>query len=551
MKLFTFFKLHHVTKLLSRQFRSIASAAFIISITSLVSRFLGLVRDHALAYKFGAGQELDIYYAAFRLPDLLFNLLVLGALSAGFIPVFTSYLTTRKENQSIEGSDNSWELVNILFHVLVITIAIISCILIVIAPMLTKFLVPGFNDSAMHFTTRLTQIMFLSPFFLSISSLFGGVLQSFKRFFVYSLAPIMYNFGIIVGVIYFYDMFDLYGLAYGVVLGAFLHMAIQIPFIYQLGYRYQFLLNLKHKGLRKIVKLMIPRTLGLAIVQVNLIVITILASALGPGSLSVFNLANNLQNVPIGLFGISFAIASFPALAQFAEQKNWKAFGQTFSSTTRQILFFVVPMTMLFIIFRSQIVRLVLGSGSFDWSDTILTFRALGIFSLSLFAQSLIPLLARTFYTLHDSKTPFIIALVSMIINIALSYILGHFYGILGLVWAFTLSAILQFVMLWISLYSKVGNLNSGPIIIVFGKLLIATGIMGIFAQGMKMGLGIYLNIDTVIGIFSQTVIASGVGGLVFLLMSVYLKVPEVLVFKKAINRRLFKRIDIPQDSIE
>lgn len=551
IQVINFFKFHRVTALLSRQFRTIASAAFIISVTSLVSRVLGLIRDHALAFKFGAGQDLDIYYAAFRVPDLLYNLLVLGALSAGFIPIFTSYLRVQDQNQEINGTKKAWDLVNILFHVLVFVIGGVSILLVLTAPYFVEYLVPGFDEVALDKTIRLTQIMFLSPFFLSLSSLFGGILQSFKRFFVYSLAPIVYNIGIIIGVLYFYDIFGLNGLAYGVVLGAFFHMLIQIPFVFKLGYNYKWLIDLKNTGLRKILTMMIPRTMGLAIVQINLIVVTILASKFGEGSLSIFNFANNLQSVPIGLFGISFAIASFPTLSQYADQKNWKGFSHTFSSTTRQIIFFIVPITVLYIIFRAQIVRLVLGSGAFNWEDTVLTLRALGLFSISLFAQSLIPLLARTFYTLQDSKTPFVIAFVAMVLNITLSIILGNEYGILGLVAAFSIAAVLQFIMLWISLYSKVGNLHSLPIVISTGKVLLASLAMGTFAQGIKVYIGTYININTVPGILLQTGVASIIGLIIFMIVSHVLGNKEMEIFYKAINRRLFKRIDIPQGKIE
>lgn len=549
-KIFTYFTLQ-ATKLLGKQFRSIATAAFIISFTSLVSRFLGLIRDHALAYKFGASQSLDIYYAAFRVPDLLYNLLVLGALSAGFIPVFAKYLKVEDHNQDIHGTRRAWDLVNILFHLLVIVIAVVSIIMVFITPYIMPWLVPGFDEVALTETVRLTQIMFLSPLFLSVSSLFGGVLQSFKRFFVYSLAPIMYNVGIIVGVLYFYDLMGLTGLAFGVVLGAFLHMTIQVPFVFGLGYRYRFLVDLKNKGLRRILVMMVPRTLGLAVVQLNLIVVTILASRLAHGSLSIFNFANNLQSVPIGLFGISFAIAAFPTLSQYAQKEDWNNFAKTFSSTIRQIIFFIIPISVLFFIFRAQIVRLVLGSGAFGWSDTIMTFQALGIFTISLFAQALIPLLARAFYTLEDSKTPFVIALLAMVINTILSFVLGEMYGILGLVSAFTISAILQFVILWIALYSKVGNLNTGPVFVSVGKVVFASVLMGIFAQGLKLTLGGYLNIDTVAGILTQTVVASVVALCIFIVVSLYIRNREMILFKEAINRKLFKRADIPQEHIE
>jgi len=547
---FKLFKLHKVTRILSRQFRSIASAAFVISIAGLVSRILGLVRDHALAYKFGASEILDVYYAAFRIPDLLFNLLVLGALSAGFIPVFTGLLKVDDENQHIDATASAWKLVNNIFHLLIIAMGFLSIILMLAAPYIMKYLVPGFNAEQMEQTVHLTQIMLLSPFFLSMSSLFGGVLQSFKRFFIYSLAPIVYNVGIIIGVLYFYDWFNIIGLAYGVVLGAALHMLIQVPFVFALGYRHQWIFDLKNRDVRKILRMMVPRTLGLAVTQFNLVIITIIASTLEQGSLAVFNFANNLQSVPIGLFGIAFAIASFPTLSQYADKEKWQEFAHTFSSTARQILFFVIPVSVLFFIFRAQIVRLVLGRGAFDWQDTILTFTALGIFSISLFAQSLIPLLARTFYSVHDTKTPFFTAAISMIINAVLSFVLAERFGLLGLVSAFTISSILQLIILWIALYAKIGILYMGKLLYAVGKILVATFFMGIAAQGAKYYIGAFGDINTFVEILMQTVAAGAVGLAVFIAISTYLKNEEILVFRAAINRRLLKRTELVQEVI-
>jgi len=194
-----------------------------------MSRALGILRDRVLAGEFGAGSELDMYFAAFRIPDLLFNLLVLGALSAGFIPVFTTYLSNKKK---------AWELVNIILNLIFVALVLITILLIILTPWLVKLITPGFSLEQLQITATLTRIMFLSPIFLAISGIFGSVLQSFKRFFIFSLAPIMYNVGIIIGALFFVPYLGIYGLAWGVVFGAMLHMAIQFPLIIYLGYRY-------------------------------------------------------------------------------------------------------------------------------------------------------------------------------------------------------------------------------------------------------------------------------------------------------------------------
>ena len=274
-------------------------------------------------------------------------------------------------------------------------------------------------------TVVLTRIMFLSPLFLGMSSILSGVLQYFRRFFIYSLAPILYNLGIIFGIVFLVPRMGLVGLAWGVVGGAFLHFMIQLPSAIYSGFRFKGILSF-HQGIRQIIKLTIPRTIGLAGSQINYVVITAIASGLAVGSIAIFNLANNLQYVPIGIIGISFAMAVFPRLADSSAEENKENFSKDFSSVFSQILYLVLPITAIFFILRAQIIRLILGTGQFGWADTRLTAAALGIFAFSVFAQSLIPLISRAFYSLNDTKTPVSISLVSIGLNIALSF---------GLVW--------------------------------------------------------------------------------------------------------------------
>ena len=313
-----------IRRLFGGQTKTITAAAIIIGSASLVSRLLGVLRDRVLAGEFGAGAELDMYYAAFRIPDLVFNLLVLGALSAGFIPVFSGYLKNKKE---------AWELVNVATNALGIALLLLTALLLLITPLLMRMITPGFDSTQLEITSQLARIMFLSPLLLGISAIWGGVLQSLRQFFIYSLAPIVYNVGIIIGALYFVPSLGVYGLAWGVVLGAGLHMLIQLPPVLRLGYRYRPVIDFEHRGFRKIVAMMLPRTLGLLTSQLNFLVITIIGSTLAAGSIAIFNLANNLQSFPLGIFGISFAIAAFPTLSELADKK--RDFIRVFSTTVR------------------------------------------------------------------------------------------------------------------------------------------------------------------------------------------------------------------------
>ena len=268
---------------------SVISAAFIITVAGLASRILGLLRDRLLASTFGAGDTLDIYYAAFRIPDLIYNLLIFGALSAAFIPVFTSLIS--KENK-----DEAWELANGVLNLAAIFIISLSLIFAIFAPFIMKIITPGFSSEKIQSVVLFTRIMFLSPFFLGLSGIFGGILTSFKRFMMYSLAPLFYNLGIIFGIIFFVHFFGSIGLAWSVVLGAFLHMMIQYPAARKLGYKFSWnvVAALKNASVKKIFFLMIPQTMGVAIIQINLLIITIFASFLPSGSLSIFNFSQNL-----------------------------------------------------------------------------------------------------------------------------------------------------------------------------------------------------------------------------------------------------------------
>lgn len=524
-------------KLFNSQAKTITSAAIILGAASLVSRLLGVLRDRVLAGEFGAGSELDIYYAAFRIPDLVFNLLVLGALSAGFIPIFASYIKNKKK---------SWELVNVMLNVMFFAVILISLLLIVLAPWLSKIIAPGFTKSQLVLTTTLTRIMLLSPIFLGISGIFGSVLQSYKRFFLYSLAPILYNIGIIIGALFFTKNLGITGLAWGVVLGACMHMLIQMIAVISLGYRYRFSFDINHKGLRQIFKMMVPRALGLVITQINLLVITIIGSTLAVGSITVFNLASNIQSFPLGLFGVSFAIAVFPTLSELTKKKN--KFIETFSLTVRQILYLIIPASVLLIILRAQIVRVILGTGRFDWQDTVLTLETLSYFAISLFAQALILVFARAFYAYNDSKTPFYTGLVSAFVNIVLAMMLIDQFGVAGLALAFSISTILNFVLLALLLHYKLGKLDGGKISMSVGKIIVATFMLSLVAQATKIYVGNVGGTTTFLDVAFQGLAASITGIVTYIAISWLLKSEELQIFVNSFKKKFIKKAVIIQE---
>jgi putative peptidoglycan lipid II flippase len=524
---------------------SLASAAFVIAAAGVASRLLGLVRDRILASQFGAGDALDVYYAAFRVPDLIYNLLILGALSAAFIPVFTNLLARDEKNEA-------WELVNIFLTTALMFLIALAVILAIFAPYLVKLITPGFSGEKMQSVVTLTRIMFLSPIFLGISGIFGGILNSFKRFLIYSIAPLLYNLGIIIGALFLVKPFGIAGLAWGVVLGAFMHMIIQYPNVKLTGMRYFPRLDFKNRHLRRIITLMIPRTMGLAVTQINLLVITIIASTLSAGSLAIFNFANNLQSVPLGFLSVPFVLAVFPTLSHLAAKENWEEFVANFSKVFRQILYFIIPASVLMLVLRAQIVRVVLGAGKFGWEDTILTFQALGIFSVSLFAQCLVPLLARSFYALHNTRIPFYTGLAAEAVNLFLAIFLSQRYGILGLVWAFSFASIVNMFLLILILRKKLDYLDDKKIISVISKISVSALSAGLIAQLAKIGIGHYIILDTFANVFFQMAVSAALGIATYLALTYFFRLEELRYLKTFLSAKILRsRQTLPEDPTE
>ena len=370
----------------------------------------------------------------------------------------------------------------------------------------------------------------------------------------------MYNIGIILGILIFVPAWGLVGLAWGVVLGVFLHMLIQVPSAIYSGFSWKPVLGIFHKGVRKIIKLMIPRTIGLAGFQINFLVITAIASTLASGSIAVFNLANNLQYVPIGIFGIALATATFPNLAKAFAWKRKKSFSKDFSSTFSQILFLVIPLSALFFVLRAQIVRVILGTGEFGWIDTRLTAAALGIFSLSIFAQSLIPLISRAFYAFYNTRTPVLISLISIVLNICLSFFFVWMLNsantfsslfsntlklkgikeiaILGLPLAFSLASIINFAILLKLFARKINWWHPKRILKSFSKILIATLLMGLVTYSLLYILDLIVNTRTFVGIFLQGLLAAIGGVVIYCLAMILLKSEEIRGIVKKLIRR-------------
>jgi putative peptidoglycan lipid II flippase len=428
-----------------------------------------------------------------------------------------------------------------------VTLAFACAAIAWFAPNIVPIITPGFAGEKLQLTIQLTRIMALSPLLLGMSAVMGGVLQSTRRFFAFALAPILYNVGIIVGAVFLSPVFGIAGVAWGVVGGALLHLVAQASVTVPLGLRRLARPSFRPEGVRRILKLMIPRTAGLAVTQINLVILLALASSLETGAVAVFNLANNIQSFPVGVIGISFSIAAFPLLARAAGARDDQAFMQALVGAGRKIIFLILPMTALFLLLRAQIVRAILGQGKFDWDDTIRTAAVLGWFSFSLAAQSLVPLFARAFYAIQDTWTPLWISLASEITNIALALVLRSRFGIAGLAMAFSAAACVQFLLLAAWLCKRRRLFIPRELVVSLGKIFLATFALLAVAYPLRQWIGTVYPLRTFWQILLQAG-ASTIGGLAaFIGVSWALKSQEFAEFKSAIARRLWRKAKVTE----
>lgn len=533
--------------------RTITSAAFLLAVAALLSRVLGLLRDRMMAAQFGAGDELDIYFTAFRIPDLLYNIIIAGTISAAFVPVFIS-LYSRDKKQA-------WQTASNFLNTAAIFLIAAGAILFFIAPLLVPLIAPGFDAEKMAVTVNMTRIMFLSPLLLGISAILGGILHSFKRFLAYASAPLFYNLGIIFGAVALTEPFGVYGLAVGVVLGSFMHLLVQLPSVFFSGFRWQGIINLGNKNFRKIFFLMLPRSFGLAVFQLNLWVTTAIASLLPSGSISIFNLANHLQFFAIGIVGYSFSTAAMPSFAKAVSRDNARGFIRQFIQTVRAVLFFVMPLSVMMFVLRGHIVRLVLGSGEFSWDDTRLTAAVLGVFSFGIFAHSLIPTFSKAFYAMQNTKMPTFINSIGFLINMALalffvfelpgnirisSFVSGFLdmqgvenIALLGLPFAFSISGILNLFLLVFVLNRKLKEFSLVPMWVGGLKILFASIIAGFASYTALFAGERFINTTLVLGLFLQTVTSAVAGGVLYIIVMFLLRSPELSSLLAIFKRKL------------
>ncbi|MCX6741250.1 MAG: murein biosynthesis integral membrane protein MurJ, partial [Candidatus Parcubacteria bacterium] len=437
--------------------------------------------------------------------------------------------------------EEAWQVANSILNILLVAITVLVVILFIFAPQLVNIFVHGFSAEGRALTTQLTRIMLFSTLFFTLSNVAGSVLNSFRRFLAFSAAAVMYNLGIIFGILFFAKWFGPTGLAWGVLLGAALHFLIQVPALMRTGWRWRPNFQWRQSTVRRIGLLMLPRSFGLAISQLNETVTTFIASGLAVGTVSIYNLAFNLISFPINVFGTSLATSVFPVFSQALINNDKDLFLHHFSKTVRRILYLIVPTMVVVILLRTQIVRIILGAGKFNWENTILTANTLGFFSLSLFAQSLIPVFARSFYAKHDTKTPVKTAVVGLALNIVLSLILGRLMGPSGLALALAISSTVNLILLYFILHKSLGHLDQKNIFLSLLKIVGLSLVMALVIQVVKTFVGGGVNMQRFTGVLIQFVVAGLAGAIAYFILSLIFKAQEV-EFVKRYLRRFFRR---------
>lgn len=499
--------------------RSIAGSALIIGIASVASRVLGLVRDRVLSTTFGAGPTLDSYFAAFKIPDLFFNLIILGALSGTFVPLFT-------ERKHAESEEAALRITSTVVNGLILMVSFCVLIGVFCAPYIIHYFAFGDSPQQQQQIVQFVRIMSLSLIFFSISSVSSFLLNAYRRFVVYALAPIFYNVGIIFAAVVLVPFFGVYALPWGVVIGSFLHMVVQIPEVRKIGFRWRPKLEWRDVTVRKMLIAMPGRSLALGLAQISTAITFAFASAAETGARTAWQFADNLQNFPINIFGASLALAAFPVFSEAFSTQNSKKFVDTFIENTRRILFFIIPIALLTVLLRAQVVRLVYGAGKFGWDDTSLTAQTLGVFALSMFAQALIPLCTRAFFAEHKARIPITIAVVTLILNIILSWTLVGRFGVLGLAAANSACAVLQLCILFFFFRLK-HELDDAHLLRSISRIVIASIPMVLVVQGLKYTLASMVNMQTVVGVFTQTALSTLGGCFVYLVIAWYFRFPE------------------------
>ncbi len=535
---------------------SILSAATLIMFMIIASRILGLVRQRILAHFF-LPSELSLFFAAFRLPDLVFEVLVFGTFSSAFIPVFTKSLKKK--------GGQAWQTASTVVNIGLLLFIVFSVLLGFGADNIYSIFAPGYNSVERAEIVQLVKILFAAQGFFVISYALTGVLESLRRFLIPALAPLFYNLGIILGTLFLNSKMGLLAPAIGVVIGAASHFLIQLPLAIKLGFRFTTSFRIT-KDVRKIGKLALPRILEVAFLQISKIAELFFSSLISTAAYTYYTFGNSLQLLPVGIFGISIAKAALPTLSRQAGKPD--KFKKTLFSALYDMTFLIIPAATTLVILRVPVIRLVYGTNIFNWEATIQTGYVLSGFALGIVFQAVAALLARSFYALHDTKTPVIVSVVSILLTILADF---YFIKVLhlevwGLALAFSIGSFVQATTLFYLVNRKLNGISFYKALLPISKSIVAALVSGsvmylilkIFDRSVWIKRLSFLGklestktipfekfvLDTryTVNLVILTAIVSLIGVAIYLGISIILKSKQVWTFFNLLKRIFIKR---------
>ncbi len=499
-------------------------AATLVVALFFLSRVTGLAREMVIGARFGTSAELDAYLAAFRVPDLLFQLMAGGALGSAFIPVFTGLLTRQQ-------LPTAWRLFSAVLNLVWLLMTALALVAVLLAPFLVRtLLAPGFSPAQQALTVALMRWMLISTVVFGLSGIMMAVLNSFQHFLLPALAPVLYNLSIIAGAWFLGPRIGVYGLVIGVVAGAFLHLDSQIIGLWWYRARYRPVLGLADPHVHEVARLMGPRVLGLAAVQINFWVNTLLASGLPPGSLSALNYAWLLMLLPQGIVAQAVATAAFPTFAALEARGQLDELRRIVSQTLRGVLFLAIPAAAGLFVWRVPLIRMLLERGEFTALSTQLTATALACYAFGLIGHSAVEIVARAFYALHDTRTPVLVTCAGVALNIVLSLTLLPWLAYVGLALANTLATLIEMAALLWLLARRLGGLE-------WPQLAATSGRAGLAAAAMMALLAWLSRLDTGMSPILFGVIGLAGGAIVYLAAAVVLRMPETQLIRRLLTR--------------
>ncbi len=522
---------------------SLSVAALIVATGFMGSRLLGLLRSVIIAQAFGTRPELDAYWVAFRLPDVVFQLLAGATLASAFIPTFAG-VRARK------GDEAAWRLASSVLNLVLAATIVLALIAFALAPKIVPLMAPGLKDETgsgqnadlQALAINLTRLMLISPVLFAVSGMFMGILNARRHFLTPALAPMFYNVSIIIAALISHDV---HALAIGVVVGAALHLAVQLPDLHFAGMAYRFVADWRDRAVREVGTLMAPRVLGLAATQVNFYFIGIFfASSLGAGVISSLTFAWLMMMTPLGIIGMAISTAAFPTLADQAARGD-EALASTLRGALRLIIFLSLPAGIGLALLAKPLVVVLLQRGAFDVQSSDTTAQALMFYAPALFAHCGIEICSRGFYAMGDTKTPVGFAVLSMLINLTLAALLVGPLEVRGIALALSLATCVEFFALLLTLSTRVPDFLDESLLEGLGRMALATGAMGLVAGGCVLVLhhGLKLALTAGPQAFVIVVASAAAGAVVYVLASygLGLNEPNVMLRRLPVLQRLVR----------